>query len=69
MDLPLGFFIWHDQLEAQHAAHTQEELEELYFSLDIDEDAFIDHSNEMLDGVAVFWDGLEEQRRALATTH
>jgi hypothetical protein len=37
--------------------------------LDIDEDAFIDHSNEMLDGVAVFWDGLDEQRRALATTH
>ena len=31
-NLPLGFFIWHDQLECQHAAHTQEELEELYFT-------------------------------------
>jgi len=69
LDLPLGFFIWHDQLEAQHAAHTQEELEELYFALDIDEDAFIDHCNEMLDGVAVFWNGLDKQRRALASTH
>lgn len=64
--LPLGFFVWHDQLESQHAAHTQEELEELYFTLDLDEDGFIRHGNEMLDGVAVFWDGLDAQRRELA---
>lgn len=60
--LPLAFFTWHNRLEAQHAQHTQEELEELYLMRDIDEDAFIQHGNEMLDGVAVFWDGLEEQR-------
>jgi hypothetical protein len=30
------------------------------------EDAFIRYGNEMLDGVAAFWDGLEEQRLALA---
>jgi hypothetical protein len=68
-DLPLGFFIWHDQLESQHAAHTQEELEELYFTLELDEDGFIRYGNEMLDGVAAFWDGLDEQRRELAAVH
>jgi hypothetical protein len=56
--LPLGFFVWHNQLECQHAAHTQEELEALYFTLDLDEDSFIRYGNEMLDGVAAFWDGL-----------
>lgn len=68
-DLPLGFFVWHDHLESQHAAHTQEELEELYFTLDLDEDAFICYGNEMLDGVAAFWEGLDEQRRELAAVH
>ncbi|HYM48119.1 MAG TPA: hypothetical protein VES91_06530, partial [Burkholderiaceae bacterium] len=50
-NLPLAFFTWHNQLEAQHAQHTQEELEELYFARDLDEDAFIRYGNEMLDGV------------------
>lgn len=68
-DLPLGFFVWHDQLESQHAAHTQEELEELYFTLELDEEGFIRYGNEMLDGVAAFWDGLDEQRRELETVH
>jgi hypothetical protein len=65
-DLPLGFFVWHDQLESQHAAHTQEELEELYFALNLDEDKFIHYGIEMLDGVAAFWNGLDEQRLELA---
>jgi len=69
LDLPLGFFIWHDRLESQHAAHTQEELEELYFTSDLNEDAFIRYGNEMLDGVAAFWDGLDEQRSQLASAH
>ncbi len=68
-DLPLGFFIWHDKLEALHAAHTKEELEELYFTQNLDEDAFIHYGNEMLDGVAAFWDGLDEQRQELVATH
>ena len=63
--LPLGFFTWHALIESQHAAHTQEELEELYFDREIDEDKFIHYGNEMLDGVAVFWDGLENQRQQL----
>ncbi|MDX1431776.1 MAG: hypothetical protein R3286_04940 [Gammaproteobacteria bacterium] len=65
-NLPLAFFTWHSKLEGQHAAHTQEELEELYFERNVDEDAFIATGIEMLDGVAVFWDGLDEQRRRIA---
>ena len=60
--IPLGFFLWHDRLEAQHAQHTQDELSEYYGASDVDEDAFIGFGNEMLDGVAAFWDGLEENR-------
>jgi len=65
-ELPLGFFTWHAKIEAQHAAHTQEELEELYFSRYIDEDKFIYDGNEMLEGVAAFWEGLEEHRKKLS---
>lgn len=67
--LPLGFFIWHDQVEDQHAAHTQEELEELYFTQTLDESRFIALGNEMLDGVAAFWDGLNEQRQHQSAIH
>ena len=64
--LPLAFFTWHARIEGQHAQHTQEELEELYFDREIDEDAFIETGNEMLGGVAAYWDGLDEQRRRIA---
>jgi len=64
--LPLAFFTWHSRLEAQHALHTQEELEGLYFTSRVDEGAFIRHGNEMLDGVAAFWNGLNGQRQRLA---
>jgi hypothetical protein len=64
--LPLAFFTWHARIEGQHAQHTQEELEELYFDREVDEDAFIETGNEMLDGVAAFWKGLDEQRRRIA---
>jgi len=57
-NLPISFFTWHNRLEAQHALHTQEELEDIYFSQPIDEDRFIEIGNEMLDGVATFWEGL-----------
>ena len=66
MDLPLAFFTWHSRLEAQHARHTQEELEELYFTRNIPEDDFITYGNLMLDGVAAFWDGLNKQRLQIA---
>ncbi len=63
--LPLAFFSWHSRLEAQHAQHTQEELEEVYCTRDVDENAFIRIGKEMLDGVAAFWDGLEQQRKLI----
>lgn len=65
-NLPLAFFTWHDKVEDQHAAHTQEELEEEFFERPIDQDAFLKFGNEMLDGVWAFWQGLDEQRKALA---
>ncbi|MGZ5119602.1 MAG: hypothetical protein ACXWIH_26510, partial [Burkholderiales bacterium] len=62
--IPAGFFVWHDRVEAQHARHTQEELEEYYFHTAVNEDHFVRYGNEMLDGVAAFWDGLEARRSA-----
>ncbi len=63
INIPLGFFIWHDLVEDQHAAHTEEELEELYMKEEnFDEELFIKSGNEMLDGVAAFWDGLFETK-------
>ncbi len=63
--IPIGFFVWHDRLESQHAQHTQQELEEYYFRGEVDEDEFIACGNEMLDAVAAFWDGLDAQRSSL----
>lgn len=62
--LHLGFFTWHDKVEDQHAAHTQHELEEAYFAADLalNEDQFIKSAQEMLEGVAAFWDGLNADR-------
>lgn len=62
-DIPIGFFTWHDKLEAQHALHTQEELEEYYFESDFNEDAFIQYGNEMMAGINAFWTGLDTERK------
>lgn len=64
-DMPLAFFTWHDRIEDQHAAHTQEELEEYFSEHEVDEDAFIKFGNEMLDAIQVFWTGLDDQRLKL----
>lgn len=66
VDLPLAFFTWHDKIEDQHAGHVMDELEELYFSPDFDEEKFLRGGRDMLDGVAAFWNGLNEQRLAAA---
>lgn len=63
--LPIAFFSWHSRIEANHAHHTQEELESYYFTYDVDEDAFIHIGNEMLDGVYAFWSGLDRDRKRL----
>jgi len=60
---PLGFWKFHQALEAQHAAHTMDELEEAYAEGRVtDEVAFERAANEMLDACQVFWDGLEKSR-------
>ena len=63
--LNIGFFTWHARLEANHARHTWHEIETYCARHDVDEDAFIRHANEMLDGVLIFWRGLDDQRRTL----
>lgn len=65
-DLRLAFFTWHDRVEDQHAAHTHDELVEAYRRPGFDEEKFLVGAREMLDGVKVFWDGLEERRRTIA---
>lgn len=62
LPIHLGFFTWHDKVESQHAAHTQEELKEIYFVEGFDEDKFIQTGKEMLEGVAAFWEGLNAER-------
>ena len=64
--LPLAFFTWHDRIEEQHAGHVMDELEELYFNDEFDEEKFIDGGKKMLDGVQAFWTGLNEHRIAAA---
>lgn len=57
-DLHLGFWTWHDRVEDQHAAHTEDELAEAYATAGFDEERFLRGAAEMLDGVKAFWDGL-----------
>jgi hypothetical protein len=62
-DLPLAFFTWHDKIEDQHREHTWDELRECYDSAKFREEPFIRAGVKMLDGVKVFWDGLNDLRR------
>ena len=57
-DLNLAFWTWHDQVEDQHAAHTDDELERAVTLPGFDPDKFLAGAADMLDGVKVFWDGL-----------
>ncbi len=61
-DLSLAFFAWHNRLEAQHAAHTQEELKEVFDDPRFDRAKFLAGGKEMLEGLAAFWNGLEDDR-------
>jgi len=64
---PLGFWKFHQALEAQHAEHTMEELHEAYAAGRItDEAKFEEAANAMLDACAVFWEGLDASRRGEA---
>jgi len=59
----VAFFTWHNRVEAQHAGHTMEELEDVYFRPGFDRDRFFQGGHEVLDAIAAFWDGLENDRR------
>ncbi|WP_019504171.1 hypothetical protein [Pleurocapsa sp. PCC 7319] len=60
--LRLAFFTWHNRVEAQHAGHTLEELEAVYFSSQFNRAKFFQGGREILKAIAVFWDGLNSDR-------
>ena len=60
--LRLAFFTWHNRVEAQHAGHTLEELEAVYFNPDFNRAKFFQGGREILKAIAVFWDGLNRDR-------
>ncbi|PSB32057.1 hypothetical protein [Stenomitos frigidus] len=60
--LRLAFFTWHNRVEAQHAGHTLEELEAVYFKPAFDRIQFIQGGQAILEAIAVFWEGLERDR-------
>jgi hypothetical protein len=60
--LRLAFFTWHNRVEAQHAGHTLEELEAVYFKPEFDRAKFIQGGQEILAAIAVFWHGLDRDR-------
>jgi hypothetical protein len=62
--LPMGFWNFHDRLEAQHAAHTDQELHDEWSKPGFDEGKFLAGAREMLDGVLSFWRGLDAGRHA-----
>jgi hypothetical protein len=66
--LRLAFFTWHNRVEAQHAGHVMEELEETFFDPGFDHDGFFGGAREVLDAIALFWDGLEVDRNSGFTT-
>jgi hypothetical protein len=60
--LRLAFFTWHNRVEAQHAGHTLEELEEVYFDSNFARAKFFQGGREILEAIAVFWNGLDSDR-------
>ena len=65
-DLPLGFFTWHEKIEAQHKEHTWDELRETFRQPEFNEERFIGAAMTMLDHTGAFCDGLMKQRDEIA---
>lgn len=61
--MDLGFFTFHNRLEVKHAGHAREALEAL-LRTDLDREAVLRGAAEALEAVAVFWHGLDRDRRA-----
>jgi hypothetical protein len=62
--LSIAFFAWHNRLEAQHAAHTHDELRDIFDDPQFNREKFLAGGREMLEALAVFWNGLENDRLA-----
>ena len=62
--LPLAFWTWHDKVEDQHKAHTEQELADVFAAEGFDAAAFVRGAEHVLAGVQVFWDGLDADRLA-----
>jgi hypothetical protein len=60
--LKVAFFTWHNRVEAQHAGHTMEELEDVFFAPKFDPARFFQGADLVLGAIATFWDGLEDDR-------
>jgi pyrroloquinoline quinone (PQQ) biosynthesis protein C len=65
--LRLAFFTWHNRVEAQHASHVMEEVEEAYFDPEFSRDRFFQGARAALEAIALFWDGLEDDHLAGVT--
>lgn len=66
LPLNLGFWVFHDRLEQQHADHVSHELDDLEASLGFDPEAFLRGCTGLLDAVQGFWQGLADGRRPVA---
>jgi hypothetical protein len=62
LPLNLGFWVFHDRLEQQHADHTRDELDELEATPGFDPERFLAGARELLDAVHGFWQGLADGR-------
>jgi hypothetical protein len=62
LEIPLAFWTWHDRVEDQHAAHTDDDLAAVFDVPGFDEMAFLRGGHEMLDAVGAFWNGLNADR-------
>ncbi len=61
IDIPLGFFKWHNIIEDQHAHHTHEELERAFQREDFDQEKFFQGGLQVLNALEIFWKGLQPQ--------
>jgi len=65
--LNIGFFRFHFGLETGHVANVEHELAEVFMRRDFDRDKWMSGATRALDAILVFWKGLDESRRKLAT--
>lgn len=65
-DLPLGFWVWHDEVEDRHAQHTAGELLAAFAQPGFHRGRFFNAASAVLDAVELFWEGLNSDRLSRA---